>query len=164
MLFAGSQQQVGCQAVRAGAGRGGALPAQAVAAGGEVPHAVCVAARGGGRGAAVVGVRGEDGADAGRAVDGDQLPQQDQTVRLAGEGERLAALDDAFGGDPAAAPDQSALLVVAAGDVAGARGDGVDATAADERGENGVVVPGGSAQPFDGSVGPDEGAALAVGQ
>ncbi len=91
--------------------------------------------------------------------------QQHHPVRVPGEGQRLAALDHRARGDPAASPDQAAVLVVAAPDVVAVhRGDGVAARATEQGGEDGVVVPMRGAQEGDVTVWADECATLPVGE
>src|SRR6185437_16281307 len=64
---------------------------------------------------------------------GHDAAQQHGLVRVAREGQCLAALDDAVLGDPTAAPDQRVVLVVATPDESLLRSDRVRALAADQR-------------------------------
>ena len=67
---------------------------------------------------AEVGAQVENDPDPGGALRRLHPAQDDGPVRVAREGERVPALHDAGGGDPAVAPDERARLVVAAPDVA----------------------------------------------
>src|SRR5689334_17599494 len=83
-------------------------------------------------------------------------------MRIGRQRDRVTALDDAPGiGYPTVAPDQP-VFVVATPDVPIARSHGVYTLAADELGKYGVVVPTRGAHPHQISVGPAQGAALAV--
>ena len=99
------------------------------------------------------------------AAHGLDAAQQHQPVALTGERQRVAALDDRTAADPPVAPDQRPGLVVPAPGVAAlARGDGVATCAAEQCGEDGVVVPSGSAHECDVAAWPDDRAALSVGE
>ena len=101
----------------------------------------------------------------GGTVGGHEPSQDHRGVGVAGEGQRLPALDDPGGGDPTAVPDQRAVLVVATPDEAAfGRGDGVGALATDEQGEDGVGLPLGGTHPGELAPRPHQDAALAVGE
>src|SRR5215813_11361287 len=97
-----------------------------------------------------------------RSLPGDDAAQHHGLIGVAGEGERLPALDDRVRGDPAAAPDEGAGLVVAAPYETALRRDRACPVAADQRGEDGVGVPAGCAHPDDLPARPDQGPALPV--
>jgi hypothetical protein len=104
-------------------------------------------------------------ADPGSAATGDDPAQHHHPADVAGEGRRFPALDHAVAGDPPAAPDQAARLVVAAPHVPHlGRGDGVDSPAADHGGEHGVGVPAGRAHPGDVALRADHRTAFPVRQ
>ena len=63
---------------------------------------------------AETGPRIQDHLDLRRVITSLDLAEHHRAIDRAGEGERLAALDNAILGDPAAPPDQAALLVIAA--------------------------------------------------
>ena len=103
--------------------------------------------------------------DAGRDAGCLDPAQQHRGPGVTGVGQRLPALDDALAGDPAAAPDQRPVLVVAAPHEAGVgRGDGVAPAAPDQGGESGVRMPPGGAHPGDVAARPDQRPPLPVGQ
>ena len=56
---------------------------------------------------------------------GDDTTEQDRPVRVAGERQRFTALDKTLVGDPSAAPDQRAFLVVTPPYETGPRGNGI---------------------------------------
>src|SRR3978361_1037687 len=82
--------------------------------------------------------------------------------RVVGQG--LPAPDGAGARDPAAAPDQRALLVIPAPHVPADGRHREAASAADQCAEAGVAVPARYAYPDDVAVRSDESAALAVGK
>lgn len=140
-----------------------AAPAPAKASGAGAPHAVLVAVRLVGPVGAEARGRGRADGEAGFPGDRVDAAQQDRPVRVRGEGEGLAALHDAVLGDPAAAPDEAAVLVVAAPHVPAHGAERVVAGPADERAEDGVGVPARHAHPGDVPVRADEGAPFLVG-
>ncbi|GAA3481977.1 hypothetical protein GCM10018966_065090 [Streptomyces yanii] len=113
---------------------------------------------------AEAGRRAQVDIEAGVTVDGQDPAQHDGAVLIARVGERFSAFDDAARGDPAAAPDEAARLVVSAPDERVGGGDGVPAVAADQGSEDGVTVPGGCAHPYDVAARSDQGAAPAVSE
>src|SRR6202044_1751201 len=127
------------------------------------PYAVVVAGDRPQAAAAETGPQVQRDLDLRGTVARDDLAQHDHSAGLAGKREGLAALGDTVRGDPAAAPDQGAFLVVAAPDERAGRGDGVDTLAADQGGEDRVRVPPRGAHPHDVAARADDGAALPVG-
>ena len=69
------------------------------------------------------------------AMPGDDATEQDRAVRVAGERQRFTALDKTLVGDPSAAPDQRAFLVVTSPYETSPRGNGIQPFAAHEAGE-----------------------------
>ena len=97
-----------------------------------------------------------------RSLPRDDAAQHDGLMGVPGECERLPALDNGVTGDPAAAPDEGAGLVVAAPHETVLRRDRVCPVAADQRGEDGVGVPAGCAHPDDVPARPDQGPSLPI--
>src|SRR4051794_23482111 len=106
----------------------------------------------------------EHGADRRGPVERGHAPQQESAVLVGGQGESVTRLDDtSVTCRPVAPPDQRSRLVVAAPHRAVDVGsDGVEATAADERREHGVVVPARRTHPGDVAVWTDERPAFAI--
>ena len=142
---------------------GRAAPTEREAAGRALPHARA-------DGAPADGMSAESWPWIERNLDvgvlGERLDatEDDSGLRIRGQGERLAALDRCRRRDPPAAPDQRAVLVVAAPNVSRLPGgDGVQSAAADQRCEDRVAVPAGHAHERDVAVRTDHGAALPIG-
>ena len=115
--------------------------------------------------AAVPGSRVENDLHPGRSVHSLDPAQQNGRGGVGGHGQRFTALDDLRARHPAVAPDQRAAFVRATPDEAVLHGrHGVQSRPAEERGEDRVRVPRGSAHPRMLSARTDENAALAVSQ
>ena len=95
---------------------------------------------------------------------GDDTTEQDRAVRVAGERQRFTALDKTLAGDPSAAPDQRAFLVVTPPYETGLRGNGIQPFAAHEAGEYRIALPARCAHPHDLAPGADDGSALPISE
>ena len=105
----------------------------------------------------------QDHPDPRGAAEGDDPAQHHRGVRVARVGQCLTALGETAAGDPAAAPDQRAALVVPAPHEARfLRGHGVDAGPADQAGEDTIRIPPGRAQPGEVAARPDQRAPFPV--
>src|SRR4051794_39230914 len=98
------------------------------------------------------------------SLDRDDPPKEDRASRITGERQCLAALDDAAGADPPAAPDQAGGLVVASPDEGLLRGHRVHPGPADQRGEDRVTVPAWDAHPAKVPLWAHDHAAFPVGE
>lgn len=100
-----------------------------------------------------------------RAVHGHHTPQHHGATPVAREGQCFAALDNAIGGDPAAAPDERALLVVTSPHEPQVRWPyGVPAASAEEAREDRLRIPARSAHPDEIPARADEHPAFTVRQ
>jgi hypothetical protein len=98
------------------------------------------------------------------AMPGDDATEQDRAVRVAGERQRFTALDKTLAGDPSAAPDQRAFLVVTPPYETGLRGNGIQPFAAHEASEYRIALPARCAHPHDLAPGADDGPALPISE
>ena len=155
------QSAAGARLPRTGAAHV-AGPAHVQGAEPGVPVAEAVLVEGLQPGTGETGPGVEHDVDPRRSLPRDDAAQHHGPMGVPGEGERLPALDDGVTGDPAAAPDEGAGLVVPAPHETVFRRDRVGPVAADQRGEDGVGVPAGRAHPDDVPARPDQGPALPV--
>ena len=166
VVSAGGHHQIGGQALvpvdRAGRSRR-ATPAQVQAAAPAGPGSVVIVESGQ---AVPAETRPWLQIDSHRrvAADRDHPAEQDGAVLRTGEGQCLAAFDDAVVGHPPAAPDHAALFVEPAPDEPVHRGDRVSARAVQQCREDRVVVPPWCAHPHDVAARADDGAAFPVGE